>query len=85
VHLFRLGFPAARVIFSPNCSARYPSQAVNKRFTPQAHQPRQAPVDDKVPVNSIEDFRGYAKRLLKAYHGGFNRNLSLFIREGGFR
>jgi hypothetical protein len=36
-----------------------------------------------VPVNGIENFRGYAKRLLKACHGGFNRNLRFFIREGG--
>ena len=39
-------------------------------------------VDGKVSINA---FRGYAKRLLKACHGGFNRNLRLFIREGGFR
>jgi transposase len=43
------------------------------------------PVDGKVPVHCFENFRGYAKRLLKACHGGFNRNLRFFIREGGFR
>jgi transposase-like protein len=38
-----------------------------------------------VPVHCFETFRGYAKRLLKTYHGGFNRNFRLFIRELGFR
>jgi transposase-like protein len=42
-------------------------------------------VDGKVHINGIENFWGYAKRRLKAYHSGFNRNLRLFIREGGFR
>jgi transposase-like protein len=28
---------------------------------------------------------GYAKRRLKAYHGGFKRNFRLFIREREFR
>jgi transposase-like protein len=35
-----------------------------------------------VPIN---DFRGYAKRRLKAYHGGFKRSFRLYIRELGFR
>jgi hypothetical protein len=39
-------------------------------------------VDGKVPISN---FRGYAKRRRKTDHGGFNRNLRLFIREGGFR
>ncbi len=35
----------------------------------------------KVHINGIESFRGYAKRRLKAYHGGFIRNDRLCIRE----
>jgi len=38
-------------------------------------------VDGKVPINGIENFRGYAKRRLKAYHGGFKHSFELFIRE----
>jgi len=34
--------------------------------------------------NGLENFRGYAKRRLKAHHGGFKRNFSLFIREMEF-
>ncbi|MBD3401154.1 MAG: hypothetical protein GF399_12605 [Candidatus Coatesbacteria bacterium] len=41
--------------------------------------------DDGININSIENFRGYAKRLLKACHGGLKRNLRLFIREMEFR
>jgi len=36
-------------------------------------------------INGIENFWGYAKRRLKAYHGGFKRNFRLFIREMEFR
>ena len=36
-------------------------------------------------INGIENFRGYAKRRMKAYHGGFKSNLRLFIREMEFR
>ncbi|MBD3399626.1 MAG: hypothetical protein GF399_04775 [Candidatus Coatesbacteria bacterium] len=36
-------------------------------------------------INGIENFWGYAKRRLKAYHGGFKRNFSLCIREMEFR
>ena len=39
-------------------------------------------VDGKVPINGIENFRGYAKRRLKAYHGGFKRNFSLLSVKG---
>ena len=42
-------------------------------------------VDGKVHNNGFENFRGYAKRRLKAYHGGFKRNFRLFIRERSFR
>ncbi len=37
--------------------------------------------DGKVPINGIENFRGYAKRRLKAYHGRSKRNDRLCIRE----
>jgi len=36
-------------------------------------------------INGIENFWGYAKRRLKAYHGGFKHKFSLFIREMEFR
>jgi len=39
----------------------------------------------KSHINGIENFWGYAKRRLKAYHGGFKRNFRLFIREMEFR
>ncbi len=39
-------------------------------------------VDGKVPINGIENFRGDAKRRLKAYHGGFKRNFSLLSVKG---
>jgi transposase-like protein len=42
-------------------------------------------VDGKVPIHCIENCRGYAKRRLKAYHGGFKLNFRLFIRERSFR
>ncbi|MBD3371112.1 MAG: hypothetical protein GF403_00160 [Candidatus Coatesbacteria bacterium] len=42
-------------------------------------------VDGKVHINGLESFQGYAKRRLKAYHGGFKRNFRLFIRERSFR
>jgi transposase-like protein len=42
-------------------------------------------VDGKVHINGIENFWGYAKRRLRAYHGGFKRNFRLFIREMEFR
>jgi len=32
-------------------------------------------------INGIENFRGFAKRHLKAYHGGFKRNYRLLITE----
>jgi transposase-like protein len=35
--------------------------------------------------NGIETFWGYAKRRLKACHGGFKRNFRLFIRARPFR
>jgi hypothetical protein len=31
--------------------------------------------------NGLESYCGYAKRRLKAYHGGFKRAFRLFIRE----
>ena len=42
-------------------------------------------VSGKVHINGLENFRGYAKRRLKAYHGGFKRNDRLFIRERPIR
>ena len=42
-------------------------------------------VNGKVHINGIENYWGYAKRRLKAYHGGFKRNFGLFIRERSFR
>lgn len=41
--------------------------------------------DGPVHINGIENFWGFAKRRLKAYHGGFKRNFYLFIREMEFR
>ncbi len=38
-------------------------------------------VNGKVHINGLENFRGYGKRRLKAYHGGFKRNFRLFRRE----
>ncbi len=35
-------------------------------------------VDGKVPINGIENFRGCAKRRLKAYHRGFNATSSFY-------
>jgi len=42
-------------------------------------------VDAKIHINGFENFRGYAKRRLKADHGGFKHNFRLFIREMEFR
>ncbi|MBD3399421.1 MAG: hypothetical protein GF399_03720 [Candidatus Coatesbacteria bacterium] len=42
------------------------------------------PVNGKVHIKGLESFRGYSKRRLKAHHGGFKRNFSLFIREMEF-
>jgi hypothetical protein len=39
----------------------------------------------EVHTNGLENFRGYAKRRLKACHGGFKRSFRLFIREMGLR
>ena len=39
-------------------------------------------VSGKVPINGIENSWGYAKRRLKAYHGGFKRNFSLLSVKG---
>lgn len=40
---------------------------------------------NRVHINGIENFWGFAKRRLKLYHGGFKRNFPLFIREMEFR
>ncbi len=42
-------------------------------------------VDGKLPINGIENFRGYAKRRQNACHGGFKRNDRLCIRERPLR
>jgi hypothetical protein len=42
-------------------------------------------VDGKLPINGLENLRGYAKRRLKAYHCGFKRNSLTFIHERSFR
>lgn len=39
----------------------------------------------KTHINGIENFWGFAKRRLKMYHGGYKKNLPLFIREMEFR
>jgi transposase len=39
----------------------------------------------KAHINGIENFWGFAKRRLKMYHGGYKKNLPLFIREMEFR
>jgi transposase len=41
--------------------------------------------DGDAHINGIENFRGFAKRRLKLYHGGFKKHLPLFIREMEFR
>ncbi len=43
------------------------------------------PVNGEARINGLDSCRGYAKRRLKDYHGGFKRNFRLFIREGPLR
>jgi len=41
--------------------------------------------EGKAHINGIENFWGFAKRRLKMYHGGYKKNIRLFIREMEFR
>ncbi|MBD3400564.1 MAG: IS1595 family transposase, partial [Candidatus Coatesbacteria bacterium] len=40
--------------------------------------------DGRTHINGLENFRGYAKRRLKADHGGFKHSFGLLITERSF-